>query len=81
MPLISDDDPGMPDLIPAPEPLVVGRPSVRLSSTEAEVGAAIYANMATRPLMASSSSVWYVIYTLVDMDSAGGSSMKASLMF
>ena len=56
------DDPEMPDLLAAPGLLVVHRPSVRLSSAEAEVDAAICADQATMPLMASSSSAWYVIY-------------------
>ena len=59
---LSHDDPDMPKLVVAPEPLVVHRPYVCLSSAEAEFGAAICADQATRALVVSSSSVWNVVY-------------------
>ena len=63
-----EDNPDMPELIDAPEsidapkPMVVHRPCVRLSSTEAELDAAICADRAARALVASYSGVWFLVY-------------------
>ena len=60
--LFPEDEPEMPGLIDAPEPKVVRRPCVRLSSAEAELDAAIYTDRAARALVVSSSMIWNLVY-------------------